>query len=630
MGRLRLGIVLIFLLVLGSVVTGMVSLGSIQTSQDQLIRKSVPALATSELLERKLRDLLNFTDRVDRLSSLEELNASRSELTARAEQLNSIARSEAESGAFGKKNEYQIQIDVGVLVVVTEDLIDTSAAIIARTEDLTGVQQEISAHLDHIHNLIEQQILDANERIEMNGLNAGPGDIQRDISLLFVLTEMTLVLDVVVATITKSLSALEPVAGFQTIEQTKSALREITIRLPQLPDNPTRKELAKIVTELQGLTFKQDGIEDTYGDIVALHEVYRTKKERQVALTESISNVSRQIVARAKTDIETATDTATRQVSSSINLSLMTALSTFVVASLILYTVVEKQINRRMSTLTEAVRAIARGKTNHVVNVSGSDELAEMAGALEVFKENANNLRKSNEELERFAYVASHDLKSPLRAINDLAEWTLEDAGDLLPENCRENLVMLVARVGRLDTILSNLLEYARAGQDVDGHIQPRKIKIRPMIEDVFELLDARDRFDLTIDTDVEVVHSHEAPLRQVILNFFVNAMKHHDRDAGHIGFKLIETESHYIFSISDDGPGIEEKYQKRIFEMFQTLKSRDEVEGSGMGLSIVRKLVEHFGGSVWVESDPTVQRGSTFHFDWPKEKNARPVDAAA
>jgi len=277
--------------------------------------------------------------------------------------------------------------------------------------------------------------------------------------------------------------------------------------------------------------------------------------------------------------------------------------------------VVETQINKRMARLTKAVLAIAGGKTDYKVDVSGADELGSMATALEVFRLNAEELRRSNIELEKFAYVAAHDLRSPLRAIQDLAEWTLEDSENVFSADSRCNMDLLQSRIGRLNKLLSDLLEYSRAGKETED---VSEISMECIVNETAELLDPNGNYGIRHLGPCDVVQTFSIPFRQIVLNLINNAIKHHDRKEGAVTVETYLDGDRIRCSVQDDGPGIPPEYHDRIFGLFQTLRPRDEVEGSGLGLAIIYKLLEHYGGSIQVQSDPDIGRGCKFTFDLP------------
>lgn len=223
-------------------------------------------------------------------------------------------------------------------------------------------------------------------------------------------------------------------------------------------------------------------------------------------------------------------------------------------------------------------------------------------------------LERSNRELDSFAYVASHDLKSPLRGIDNLCTWIEEDLGQKCPADVRDHLGLLRSRVARMEGLLEDLLQYSRVGRNNET---PQAVDVTRLIDNTVELLDLPPGFTLRIDGEMPVLHTLPTPLEQVFRNLVNNAIKHHDRTSGEIVIGAREVGDFYEFYVSDDGPGIELAYRERIFRMFSTLRPRDEVEGSGLGLAMIAKIVETWHGRVWVE-DREGGRGATFKFTWP------------
>ena len=226
----------------------------------------------------------------------------------------------------------------------------------------------------------------------------------------------------------------------------------------------------------------------------------------------------------------------------------------------------------------------------------------------------AHDLKRSNEELEQFAYVASHDLKAPLRGIENLATWIEEDLGDTLTGDPRTNMDLLKSRVRRLESLLNDLLAYSRAGRD-DSVI--RTVDTRALVAELALLIAPPEGFSIEGAPDLPTIPAAQAALSQVLQNLIGNAVKHHPDPAhGHIWVNATRTGDLYEFRVSDDGTGIPEQFRERVFGMFQTLRPRDEVEGSGMGLAIVRKLVERQAGTVWLSE--RAGGGLVVHFTWP------------
>ena len=220
-------------------------------------------------------------------------------------------------------------------------------------------------------------------------------------------------------------------------------------------------------------------------------------------------------------------------------------------------------------------------------------------------------LLKSNQDLEQFAYVASHDLKSPLNAIRKLVSWINEDCESILPDSSKEHLQLLNNRSERMNKLLDDLLDYARIGRH---EFKATPIDLQSISNDVFNLLDHPKTFKLSVDKHVLLLP--KTPIEVVFRNLISNAIKHHDKTDGHIQIHYEAVENMHKISVEDDGPGIPSEMFDKAVEMFQTLRPRDKVEGSGMGLSLSKKTIEHYGGSLAIESDGV--RGTTIIVLWP------------
>jgi signal transduction histidine kinase len=229
--------------------------------------------------------------------------------------------------------------------------------------------------------------------------------------------------------------------------------------------------------------------------------------------------------------------------------------------------------------------------------------------------ERTAELERSNRELDRFAYVASHDLRSPLRAINNLANWITEDAADVLPEASQVHLAKLRGRVKRMDALLNDLLDYSRAGRH---HHSPERVDTASLIRSVVEMLAPPPGFVVNVAGTLPMLIAERIPLETVFRNLIDNAIKHHNHPGGGCVHISAQDQGQLVeFTVADNGSGIDPAFHGRIFEIFQTLQPRDQVEGSGIGLSIVKRHVESRGGAIWVDSRAAA--GATFHFTWPK-----------
>jgi len=257
-----------------------------------------------------------------------------------------------------------------------------------------------------------------------------------------------------------------------------------------------------------------------------------------------------------------------------------------------------------------------------------NDQLKARETALSVALEDAQRARADAEraravaeeafrELDQFAYVASHDLKAPLRGIANLAEWIQEDCADSLPGQSIQYMRLLQGRVQRMEALIDGILDYSRAGRVLS---KPELIGTGALLKDVIELLAPVDSTRINVAAGFPQLTAERVPFQQLFLNLIGNALKYSQayRPDVIIDVQWKDIGTHYEFSVRDNGPGIASEYHERIWGVFQTLAARDKVEGTGIGLSVVRKIVETRGGAVSVESSP--HNGATFRFTWPKQ----------
>lgn len=222
-------------------------------------------------------------------------------------------------------------------------------------------------------------------------------------------------------------------------------------------------------------------------------------------------------------------------------------------------------------------------------------------------------LQRSNQELDRFAYVTSHDLKAPLRGIANLAEWIEEDLAECLTDESREHLNLLRGRAQRLEALINGILAYSRAGR-----LQSTQtVDVGSLLSEIIELLAPPPKVKIVIEPGMPTLRTEQVPLQQVFMNLIDNAIHHGEKPDICVRVGVRESKKHYEFYVSDDGIGVAPEYHQRIWEIFQRLQSRDKQEGTGIGLSVIKKIVESRGGRVWLESE--VGLGATFRFTWAK-----------
>jgi PAS domain S-box-containing protein len=224
-------------------------------------------------------------------------------------------------------------------------------------------------------------------------------------------------------------------------------------------------------------------------------------------------------------------------------------------------------------------------------------------------------LEERNRELDSFVHIVAHDLKAPLRAIGNLSEWIEQDNQGLLSPDTQAQITLLRRRVDRLQKTIDGLLDYARVGLMQD---RIELVSVSELLIEAIDSLDPPPTFNISIDPNLPILHTKRLLLSQVFANLISNAIKYHDRSGGSVSITAADRGDFYEFAVTDDGPGIDVVYQPNIFTIFQTGNPKTNQDSTGIGLAIVKKIVETETGTIWLRSE--LGRGSTFSFTWPKK----------
>lgn len=221
-------------------------------------------------------------------------------------------------------------------------------------------------------------------------------------------------------------------------------------------------------------------------------------------------------------------------------------------------------------------------------------------------------LEKRNKELDQFVYAASHDLKSPLRAIANISQWLIDDLKGQLTEDTQYHLELLQGRVYRMENLIDGLLQYYRVGR---AQMSSERVNVEQLLKDVIDNLDPPPQFTIEIASEMPTFFTVRLLLQQVFTNLLSNAIKHHDGEQGTIKITAQQEDNFYKFSVADDGPGIEPQFHEKIFGLFQTLEPHSS-HNTGIGLALVKKIIEGEKGTITIESQEG--DGTTIHFTWP------------
>jgi signal transduction histidine kinase len=352
----------------------------------------------------------------------------------------------------------------------------------------------------------------------------------------------------------------------------------------------------------------------------AFHALYRTKlvngleKEVQSSLQKKFSQFSN--FEYAFRDVQKEKLTATVQNTRRISFTL-TAVSIVVGICIALF--IANYISSRIVKMVKMANAIADGNYAANMSDSGSSELSLLAKALNnmagILNNNFTVLKRQKEELDQFAHIVSHDIKAPLRGIDNVVNWIEEDHSFDLPPKVTEYLDLIKGRIVRAENLLKGILSYARVGKEVR---EKEVVDLNELLVEIKEYIPKKPGIKMNIQPELPVLYTERTPLIQIFTNLIVNAYKYHDKEHGTVKVYYKSAGDFYEFFVEDDGPGIDQIYHDKIFVIFQTLHERDAFESTGVGLAIVKKILDDRNLNINLISG-NGRIGSIFSFTWPK-----------
>lgn len=243
-------------------------------------------------------------------------------------------------------------------------------------------------------------------------------------------------------------------------------------------------------------------------------------------------------------------------------------------------------------------------------------DVTELRNAERAMEAQNAELARINNNLNQFAHIVSHDLTGPLRAIEHTANWIEEDAPPENRKDIQAHIDRLRDQTNHLGSLISDLVDYSRAGS-VEHAIEP--VDLGRALNDIFGVIEKPDQMKLVLRALPDEFLTQRAPILLVFRNLIENAVKYHDRNKGKITVVCKDMGNHWLFSVEDDGPGIDPKFHEKIMLPFRKLERKDSAPGNGMGLALVKKAIESNGGRLRVVSYPIERPGTRFVFDWPK-----------
>lgn len=302
-----------------------------------------------------------------------------------------------------------------------------------------------------------------------------------------------------------------------------------------------------------------------------------------------------------------------------VTLQLLT-ISILVVVYYLSRKIVSTPLKELIKEVEGSAKEIQKGEEVEDISVKSRDEIGMLATAF-------NNLRKSlsesfkrkNEAIESFVYSISHDLKAPLRSIEGFSTALLEDYGDTLDGDAKHYLDRIISSARKMGVLIDELLEYSRIGRInlVRGDVNVAEVVALALEDNSYEINKKNAKIKIAEKLPV-IKNAEKQRIYQIFTNLISNALKYNDKEVPEIEIGYRDEGDRYLFYVKDNGIGFDMRYHDKIFDIFQRLHREDEYEGTGVGLAMVKKIVETYGGKIWAESTPG--EGSTFYFTLPKE----------
>lgn len=631
--RLRVGFVIVALFTAGAAMVSVKQAQAIQNAHKALNDVGMPMYLLAQDIDANLKALLRHSHALRRSETREETIALQQNVERTTAALDADLRAfDAVRARDPSEQALSSSVHTAEEMLLTD--VENRLHQHEQDKDIANLLAKIHRHLQQNRQTISKISFDLSAQTEgylqAVALNARDADgLTPNFSDLYLSTvnldAIAQVLEGIANDVVGPNQGLNPQQTARKKVLINSKIQYIVGRLAGLPDTSGRFELAQQTVALRDLFLGSNGLFPQLDARDAFASTMESSRTGQTKLINNLSTNMSRVVSATLQQVGQNADALNLAVQRTVIAICFGFLTIIVTILYISQSIVENQFNKRVRSLTHSVAAISQGRLDHPIDVSGPDELGEVAQALAVFRENARDLRRSNVDLQRFAYVAAHDLRSPLTAIADLGEWVIEDADNTLSPDSVAYLTLLKQRTLRLKALLHDLLDYARVGQAADT---PQTIDMVHLTAALAAQIDREGRFKITHRGPAVSLVAPSTALRQICTNLIENAIKHHDRPHGEITVETALEGGTLILKVTDDGPGIDPKHHARVFELFQTLRPRDEVEGSGLGLAIIAKLVARYDGSVSIHSNPAKQRGTMFeiHLSLPSDVHTHPI----
>ncbi len=609
-GRLRIALLSFMLASVSVVVLVWKQMEQLSVVENVIFDSALPALRLNQDIDRHITSAIYHATTMASDISQEQVNDAYIKMKAEKQQLFDLLFSET-AGAYKKNADiinYFTKIDE-----LTEELFSLiTQRSITQSENMwilnelqdTQTQFSLSSESEYLDSWVRLNLAIKSPNTDTNLLIDGLANL----GIYTELESQILQLFVLVESLSNSVTYEQLRKYEQRIE---FIINNASQALLSQQEVASATSLSKTLNNLSSFVNRSSGLASNVRNLIKIESRRNELSNKILKNVSEISRLQRGLMSSTENTISDVGALLRRTISRTILICLLGFTVIILTVLFISQFLLKSQIADRMSKLSDIVERLASGEVDIDIDVRGEDEISKIEKSLIIFRKNSKELLRSNTDLEKFAYVASHDLRTPIQAIHNLACWTIEDFSYDIPDSARENLELIISRTLRMRQLTSDLLKYARLNE-ADRNISA--FDCRELLEDVIGLACGGDsQFTFQMEISSEIVVGPVTPIRQIVSNLIGNAVKHHDQEMGHIVISVKVVNDVLTVTVQDDGPGIPPNYHKQVFEPFFRLKSQDEVPGSGMGLASVTRLVQTFEGSIELHSDPDIRRGTTF-----------------
>ncbi len=638
--KLLLSFTIIVLLTILSVIIAIYSINRIDKSEDTLTRSSIPALVAANKLSSTALDVIYSSNEMNTDSSTKQLTRIKESTLLKANQilvvLEQIRNNPLIQNQIVEVKNVLAQIQNNI--IKRSDIIHSLIQLNKKNAHELGIMSNAIEKITDITSLME---VDADAvfsehitQLQSNSnLDPSSGDFLMLIENDFYTIEAITRLNSQLAHLQKDIKSIyqaedrEHVLSIQ--QEFDHELRGAVRAILRMPSGDNRNSIGEYLNPL--IEYGQDtpDVFESRIKIIQLHNTLKDIEKNNLELTTHLNKNVTEISTAIKESTKHDSLILEKTISLSSWILIIIAIIAIVTSIAIVWFYVYRTIITKLMYLSSIAKQLSKGQHDTPIDITGNDELADIAKALgsikkyslkqkedtQLIAEKSKLLQRSNEDLSQFAYVASHDLKEPLRMISSYVQLLGQKYSGQLEGDADRYIKYAVDGCLRMKTLIDGLLTFSRIESSNEEMIN---VNIHDIIKDVlFELdLQIKESNAKVMWKELPDIHASSSQVRTVFRNLISNSIKYCEQETPEINITAIQSDDFVEISLQDNGIGIEDQYQNKIFTIFSRLHSREKYSGTGIGLSITKKIIDHHGGNIWLDSEP--EKGTTFHFTFP------------